>query len=87
MYNKIGYALQLLGESDKPFSYFGLVTDLNGIDTEQYRDYIQISYHKYIDRVMRSHRFIEKKSVVPAKPPSLLPPDSLKKLFSHSGPK
>ena len=36
---------------------------------------------------MISHRWNEENSKVPAKPPSHLPSDSPKQLFSHSGPK
>ena len=61
--------------------------DFNGIDIEQPRDYIQISCHRYMDIVMRYHLWNGDKSKVPDKPPSPLPPDSLKKLLSNYGPK
>ena len=51
----MGEYLQLPGESDKPFSYLGIVTDFNGIDIEKSRDYIQMYCTNYIDRVMISH--------------------------------
>ena len=38
IYNQICDALQLPGESDKPFFYLDLVTDFNGIDIEQSHD-------------------------------------------------
>ena len=43
MYNKIAYALQITGKSDKPFAYIVIVTDINGIDIEQSREYIKNS--------------------------------------------
>ena len=85
IYTKNGGSLQLTGESDKPFSYLGLVEYFNGIDIEQSREYIQISCQNYIDRVIRSHHWNGQSSKFPDKPPSPLPPDSLKKLFGHSG--
>ena len=85
--NQIGENLQLPGKSDKPFSYLGLIIHFNGIDIDKSRDYIQISCHNYINRVMRSQNWNENKSKLPDKPPSCFPPDSLKKLFSHSVPK
>ena len=42
IYNQIGDALQLPGESDKPFTHLGIVTDFNEIYIEQSCDYIQI---------------------------------------------
>ena len=83
----MGEYLQIPGESDKPFSYLGIVTDFNGIDIEKSRDSIQIYCHNYIYRVMIYHQWNEEKSKVPAKTPSTIPPDSLKQLFSHSKPK
>ena len=78
---------KLPSELDKPFAYLDLVTDFNGIDIEQSRDYIQIYFHNYIDRVMIYHRWNGYNYKVPYKPPSPIPPNSLKHLFSHSGPK
>ena len=80
-------ALKLPGESDKPFTYLGIVTYFNEIDIEQSRDYIQASCHNYIDRVMWSRRWNEDKSNFPAKLPSPLQPDSPEQLFGHSGKK
>ena len=37
-------------ESDKPFDHLGIVTYLNGIDIEQYHDYIQIYCQKLHSR-------------------------------------
>ena len=78
---------KLPSELDKPFAYLDLVTDFNGIDIEQSRDYIQSYCNNYIYRVMVSHRWNAYKSKVPAKPPSTLTPDSSNHLFSHSRPK
>ena len=36
---------------------------------------------------MRYHRWNGENSKVPSKPPFPIPPESLKQLFSHSGPK
>ena len=80
----MGDALQIPSELDKTFTYLGLVTDFNGIDIENSRDYIQIYFHNYIDKVMIYHCWDVYKSKVPAKPPSPIPPDSVKELFSYS---
>ena len=87
IYNQIGVTLQLPIESDEPFAYLGHVTDFNGIDIEQSRDYIQIYYQNYMDRVMIYHRCNWEKSKVPDKSPSRIPPNSLKQLFIHYVPK
>ena len=87
VYDQIGDALQLPGESDKPFSYLGLVTDFNGIYIEQSCGYTQIYSPNYINRVMLFHLWNGEKSNFPAKLSSHLPPDSHKQLFSHNGPK
>ena len=83
----MGVVIQLPSESDKLFSYLGIVTYLNRIFIEHSCGYIQISGHNYIDRVVISHRCNGENSKVPAKPTSPLPPDLLKNLFSNSGPK
>ena len=36
------HALEITGESDKPFAYIGIVADINGTDIEQSCEYIKI---------------------------------------------
>ena len=83
----MGVGIQLPSESDKLFSYLGIVTYLNRIVIEHSCGYIQIYCHNYIDRVVISHHCNGDNSKVPAKPTSPLPPDLFKKLFSNYGPK
>ena len=35
LYKQIGSRLQLLNETEDPFTYLGLITDFNAIDVEQ----------------------------------------------------
>ena len=74
----IGSRLRLLNETEDPFTYLGLITDFNGIDVEQSKDYIQISCGNYIDRIYTSHKWNDDRSMKPAsKPIAPLPTDTL----------
>ena len=65
--------LQLHSESDKHFSYFGIIVDVNGIYIEKSRDYIQIYCTNYIEIVMIFHYWNEDKSKAPDETDSSLP--------------
>ena len=86
LYKQIGSRLKLLDETEDPFSYLGLITDFNGIDVEQSRDYIQISCGNYIDRIYTSHNWNDDRSMKPAsKPIAPLPTDTLHSLSVLAG--
>ena len=78
IYDKIEDALQLHSESEKPFSYLGLIIHGNGIGIEQSRYYIQIYCTNYIEIVMISHYWNEEKSNIPDKKYFPLPIEQLK---------
>ena len=45
----IGLKYQLENEDEAPFAYLGLTADFNGVDIEQSKTHIMISYEDYID--------------------------------------
>eukprot|EP00980_Cylindrotheca_fusiformis_P025376 scaffold13535_cov117-Cylindrotheca_fusiformis.AAC.2 len=86
VYDRIGKALQLPGESEPPFKYLGLITDFNGVDVHQYNDRIVISVANYIDRILRSHGW-ETASPNESESGAIpIPADSLTQLYSVTGP-
>ena len=87
IYDIIGNDLKLPTEDKVPFTKLGLVTDFNGIDVEQSRDFIEISCSNYIDRIMTSHGWETDKMMQPSdKPVSPLPTEVLTQLQKHTGP-
>ena len=63
IFNIIGTKLQFPSEKLKgvvPFEYLGLVTDYNGVDIRQTRDYIEMHCTNYIDRLLKSHSWTTK---------------------------
>ena len=75
-----------MNETEDPFTYLGLITDFNGIDVEQSKDYIQISCGNYIDRIYTSHGWNDDQSMKPAsKPITPLPTDTLHSLSIQVG--
>jgi len=86
IYNSIGRRLQLPSESTPPFKYLGLLTDFNGIDIQQYDDSIVISCHKYIDRVLTTHKWATPSEPHTRKNDSPLPADAVTMLYQHVGP-
>ena len=55
IFDIIGRKLQMPDEDDPPFTWLGLVTDYNGVDVNQCKEYIELHCSNYIDRVVRSH--------------------------------
>ena len=87
LYKQIGSRLRLLNETEDPFTYPGLITDLNGIDVEQSQEYIQIACSNYINRIYTSHGWDDDKSMNPvSKPISPLPMDTLHTIGTKTGP-
>ena len=89
IYDIIGKQLRLQSETSDPFTYLGLITDFNGIDVKQTREYIEISCAGYIDRIITSHGWTNEKNMLPvSKPISPLPTDTLHQIAKHTnGPK
>ena len=87
IYDIIGNDLKLPTEDKVPFTKLGLITDFNGIDVEQSRDFIEISCSNYIDRIMTSHGWETDRRMQPSnKPLSPLPTEVLTHLQNHKGP-
>ena len=87
IYSIIGSKLKLPKEPKDPFAYLGLITDFNGIDVTQTKDYIEISCSNYIDRIMTSHGW---ETTSPSNPNTSAPlsTDVLHQLQHHAdGPK
>jgi hypothetical protein len=58
LYDQIGTHLKLPGEADLPFAYKGVLTDFNGYDILQTRNYIKLHAHTYIRRLLLSHHWM-----------------------------
>ena len=87
IYDIIGKDLQLPKEDTIPFTKLGIITDFNGIDVEQSKDYIQLSAANYIDRIMTSHGWETDSSMKPhSKPNAPLSTEVLHQLHKHNGP-
>jgi hypothetical protein len=57
IFGVIGARLKLEHEKEAPFEYFGLLSEYNGVDVKQTRDYVAISCSRYIQRVLQSHQW------------------------------
>ena len=55
IYDIIGHALKLPGESTVPFVKQGVVSKYNGIDVLQSRDYTKLSCETYIEKLLVAH--------------------------------
>ena len=83
----IGSRLRLLDETEDPFTYLGLITDFNGIDVEQFLEYIRIACGNYIDRIYTSHGWGNDKTMNPvSKPIAPLPMYTLHTIGTQAGP-
>jgi hypothetical protein len=89
VYKMIGSKLKLPGEDKDPFTYLGEITDFNGIDINQTKDYIELSCSNYIDRIMTSHGWTKDKAMQPlSKPIAPLNTETLHQIGKHNnGPK
>lgn len=88
VYDKIGKLLQLPSEDEPPFSYLGQLDDFNGVDVLQYHDRTVLSCGKYIDRVMRTHKWNVPSADEDAaghKPTVPIPAESISSLYSTPG--
>ena len=87
IYDIIGNELKLPTEDKVPFTKMGLISDFNGIDVEQSKDFIEISCANYIDRIMTTHGWETDRRMQPSdKPVSPLPTEVLSHLQNHTGP-
>ena len=55
IFDIIGKKLQLRHEDSPPFDYFGKLTDFNGVEVNQCKEFVEIACTGYIDRVVRFH--------------------------------
>ena len=55
IYDVVGKRLQLEHEEAPPLEYLGLLSEYNGVDISQTRDYISVSCSRYIERILRTH--------------------------------
>ena len=55
IFDIIGKKLQLRNKDSPPFDYFGQLIDFNGVEVNQFQEYIGMPCSGFIDRIVRSH--------------------------------
>ena len=88
IYDIIGRKLQLPTESSPPFVYEGKLTDFNGLEIQQSREYITLSCTKYIDRVLETHGWTHGSPNETTSDDKMVPfhPDIITSLYKETGP-
>ena len=81
IFDIIGQKLQLPKETEPLFTKMGLLHDFNGINTNQCREYIKISFPGYIDHILQSHGW-QDQPYLSNHPTSPLPEDAVHKMYA-----
>ena len=83
IFDIIGKKLQLRHEDSPPFDYFGKLTDFNGVEVNQCKEFVEIACTGYIDRVVRSHGWDKDPTFgnINDRPTSPLPDNCIHRLY------